>query len=546
VGATVAVFLVLVAGITGTTIALVRASRAEQVAAQRQQDAERSAAIAAAVNEFLNNDLLSSVSPDQSGRNTTVKEVLDRASVSIEDRFQKSPLVEAAIRMTLGTTYHKLGQYEDAEPHMRRAVQLQEAWRGVTAPELLESKVAAAELLVDLGRLEEADRWLNEVGAALRANEQTDHLADRLEIALGALRIAQGRYDEAEAHLSDGARSLTARLGPEQRDVLAARTSLAKAKTFSGRYPEAEGLYEGILEVQRRTLGGAHPDTIATTNLLASLYLRQEENQQALRLLQETHRATIDALGEQHPESISVLINIAAAHKMLGNFDEAEPMYLRAIDLCDQYLPPNHAERLVVLNNLARLYDAQGAFDRAEPVYLDALERRREALGVDHPDTCGVEENLAAMYRRMGRTAEARQLIEHVLEARLAQLGPEHRETIFSMYQLGSLLLQLGRVDEAEVHFAEALSNARSAFDERNPWIGKYMLAHAESLMKLKRYEEAEQELQTAHGILAGSVGPQDALTRRAAQRLAEVLDATGRSDEADEWRGRSKGGAEE
>jgi len=546
VGATVAVFLVLVAGITGTTIALVRASRAEQVAAQRQQDAERSAAIAAAVNEFLNNDLLSSVSPDQSGRNTTVKEVLDRASASIEDRFQDAPLVEAAIRATLGTTYHKLGQYEDAEPHIRRAVELQEAWRGSSASESLESKIAAAELLIDLGRLEEADRRLNEVRAALGEKERTDHLEDKVQIASGALRIAQGRYDEAEADLSEGTSRLTAKLGPEHRGVLAARMSLAKAKTFRGMYPEAEDLYEEILEVQRRTLGGAHPDAIATTNLLASLYLRREKDEQALQLLEETHRATIDTLGEEHPESISILNNIAAANKMLGNYDVAEPMYLRAIDLCNRHLPPNHAQQITALNNLARLYDAQNEFERAEPVYLDALRRRREALGVDHPDTCGVEENLAGMYRRMDRIEEARQLIEHVLKARLAQLGAEHRETIYSIYQLGSSLLQLGRVDEAEVRFNEALTNARESFEPTSPWLGKYLVAHAEALMRLERYEEAERELQTAHDVLMGSIGPQDALTMRAAQRLAELLEATGRNDEADEWRRRTQGGAEE
>lgn len=536
---TVTVFLVLILGVTGTTIALVRAYRAERLAAQRLLDVERQSRIAAAVNEFLNNDLLSSVSPDQSGRDTTVKEVLDRASTAIEDRFQGEPLVEAAIRMTLGTTYHKLGQYDDAEPHLRRAVELRDTLRGKADPESLEAKIATAELLVDLGQLDEADRLLADLDSSFQEQEGVERLEAEAEIVVGALRIAQGRYVDAEKIIESGARKLLKQLGNEHRGVLAARTTLAKAKTLRGQYEEAETLYVDVLAIQRRTLGSVHPDAIGTANALASLYLRQEKTEKALQQLEEIHRATIEQLGDEHPESISILSNIAAAHKKLGNYQEAEPRFLRVIEYCKRHLPPNHSQRIVTLNNLARLYDAQKMFDQAEPVYLDALARRREALGVDHPDTCGIEENLADLYARTDRVEDAQRLIEHVLKARLAQLGKEHRETIYSMYQLGTLLVRQGRNDEAEVRFREAVTNARLTFSEKSPWIGKYMVAHGHVLTKLGRYEDAESELLAAHGILLAALGPKHALTIKASKHLVELFEETGRQADADDWRQR-------
>src|SRR5262245_30872913 len=80
-------------------------------AREAEQRATTEAAIARAVNAFLQEDLLGQVAsapPDwNSGesRLLTVKDALDRASARIGNRFQDQPLVEAAIRMAIGNGY---------------------------------------------------------------------------------------------------------------------------------------------------------------------------------------------------------------------------------------------------------------------------------------------------------------------------------------------------------------------------------------------------------------------------------------------------------
>ena len=51
-----------------------------------------------------------------------------------------------------------------------------------------------------------------------------------------------------------------------------------------------------------------------------------------------------------------------------------------------------------------------GRHAEAEPLYLKSMEIRRVALGEQHPDYAASLNNLALLYRAMGRHAEAERL----------------------------------------------------------------------------------------------------------------------------------------
>ncbi|MGA2967533.1 MAG: serine/threonine-protein kinase, partial [Terriglobales bacterium] len=122
VAGTTAVFLVLVAGIITSTWEAVKARQAE---ARTKQES----AIAQAVSDFLQNDLLAQASANnQSGPTAKpdpdlkVRTALDRAAERIEGKFAKQPDVEAAIRDTIGQTYNSLGIYPEARKQLERAL----------------------------------------------------------------------------------------------------------------------------------------------------------------------------------------------------------------------------------------------------------------------------------------------------------------------------------------------------------------------------------------------------------------------------------------
>jgi serine/threonine protein kinase len=116
------VALLLVAGVAVSTWQAVRATAAEarahdkeQQALVQKQRADDEAAIARAITDFLQKELLgqADISLQVGGErnsNITVREVLDRAAQQIDGKFPGQKLTEAAIRFTIGSAYVALGE----------------------------------------------------------------------------------------------------------------------------------------------------------------------------------------------------------------------------------------------------------------------------------------------------------------------------------------------------------------------------------------------------------------------------------------------------
>jgi tetratricopeptide (TPR) repeat protein len=57
---------------------------------------------------------------------------------------------------------------------------------------------------------------------------------------------------------------------------------------------------------------------------------------------------------------------------------------------------------------LGYLYKVQGKYEQAEPLYERALAICEQQLGLKHPDTQSTRRNYVALLRAMGRDEEAR------------------------------------------------------------------------------------------------------------------------------------------
>ena len=105
-------------------VAVNNAARAEENATKAEENAAKArneAAIAQAVNDFIR-DLLWKADPRSTpDRDLKVREVLSRAARTIEGKFADQPLVEGAIRETLGNAFSGLGEYREAEPQYNKA-----------------------------------------------------------------------------------------------------------------------------------------------------------------------------------------------------------------------------------------------------------------------------------------------------------------------------------------------------------------------------------------------------------------------------------------
>jgi tetratricopeptide (TPR) repeat protein len=118
------------------------------------------------------------------------------------------------------------------------------------------------------------------------------------------------------------------------------------------------------------------------------------------------------------------------------------------------------------MNNLAILYSKQGRYAEAEPLYLRTLEIRKRVLGEEHPDTLGTIANLGLLYNSTARYEDAAAMFETSLPITRRVLGVHHPITGFAMEGLATAYEALGRRDDALPLFRELLELRTAAAEQ--------------------------------------------------------------------------------
>jgi serine/threonine protein kinase/Tfp pilus assembly protein PilF len=501
---TVTVIMVaLLVGIAGTTWQAMRAARALGRAIEAEKDAREQAdranreferanreaekasneaAIAQAVNEFVNNDLLSQANPFsqkdrdeemrifQEDRDIKMRTVLDRAAEKVGRRFVDKPLVEASIRQTLGDSYFGLGDYEEAERHIQRAVEIRRHVLGEDHPDYATSLNALGELYKSMDEYAKAESLLVEARDIRKRVLGEDHpdYARSLN-ALGLLYASMGEYAKAES-LCVQARDIRKRvLGEDHPDYATSLNSLALLYESMGDYAKAERLLVQALEIDRRVQGDDNLDYATSLGNLGGLYESMGEYAKAEPLYVQAMEIERQILGEDHPDYATSLNNLAVLYDYMDEYTKAEPLYRQAMKINKLVWGEEHPDYATILNNLALLYKSTGEYAKAEPLYLQALEIRKRVLGEEHPDYATSLSNLGVLYRTMGEYAKAEPLYLQALEIRKRLLGEEHPDYAMSLNNLGVLYKSMDEYAKAEPLYLQALEIRKRLLGEKHP-----------------------------------------------------------------------------
>ncbi len=235
-GAVAAVFVVLVAGIIVST-SMYRTAQSER------QRAESESAKALTTLDFLQS-MLWTADPNSMGPEVRLVDLLNRYS-TLMPHLEDEPEIEAAVRTTFGLGYQELGLFDEAEPHLVRALDLREDLLGPEHPDTLTSMYHLAGLYHDqrqLDKVEPLTLRAYELRQQVLGKTHPDTLESMSELAW--LRQDQGRFAEAEQlkrQVVKMRRDLFGEDDPGTRDAVA---DLAHTLVVQGNLAEAERLFE--------------------------------------------------------------------------------------------------------------------------------------------------------------------------------------------------------------------------------------------------------------------------------------------------------------
>ncbi len=450
VAGAVGVFLALALGLVATSWQAARA-RAERADALRQ--AQRVELLL----DFLLGDMLTAVDPWEDGREVRVVELLDRAAANLEATLATAPDLEVLIRGVLGEVYRNLGLFAQAEPHLRRAHELEALVRGARAPETFAAATRLAGLFVDLGRFDDARELLAGTRAEAEAAWGAEH-----EVVLGAsladarLRHELGDHSGAE-RLYRLVRDARARqLGSEHADTLACDMGLGAVLSATGRLAEARTLLEGVLAARLRTLGPEHPRTVAAEQAVAGVLRREGDLAGAAQRFAATVATSRATLGDEHADTLHGLNELASVLHDLEGPEAAEPLLAEIVANGRRVLGRDHPSLAEYTNNWASALEELGELDRAEELYLESLELRREAYGDPSARVATALNNLAVLASRRGRYAEAERFANEALAMRTTLPDVPARLVAEGHANYGTALHNLGRFEEALVQYETA------------------------------------------------------------------------------------------
>ena len=490
--ATSIIFLLLVAGIAGTTWGLLRANQAREAEANRAEGEKRANAQAQKllVQIEKGSEILASVFGDldpraeeKEGRplRTILGDRLDRAAADLEGDAFGDPLVVATLQDRLGRTYRALGHASKAKVLFTKALAIRQAHLGPDHKLILATMFEQALTLKDTGELAECIAVLEQV------------------------RDAQVRI-----------------LGADHRDTLATRNSLAMAYWFAGKSSEARALLEPVRDALTKEFGPDDPQTIEALDYLSGVYMTVGKWTEALALGQQVRDARVKKYGADHPLAIAALNNLANRYHAAGKMRQALALFEKARDAAVPKLGRDHRSTLIILDNLARSYRVFGRAAEAVTLALQVSDTRMSTLGPNHPDTIYTLDNLGQAYQDAGQPEKALASFQQAA-AGLEKLDFSYTEAGRIVGNLCDCLERRQQFDRADFWRNKWLAAVKKQNGPDSATSAGDLVEQAEDMLRRGRYKSARSSLRECMSFLQRK-WPDDWVTFRAQSLLGVAL----------------------
>jgi tetratricopeptide (TPR) repeat protein len=516
--ASVTTLSIILAGASAvSTWQAVRARRAEanaklsQLEASRQRDqaiAEKQRAddqteTAKAVRDFLQEMLSAGASYRGLGENVTVLEAVRQAVKKLDEgALDAKPLVEGAVRLSVGETLVGIGRHDEAEPNLVKSLALRRSALPPGHPDVAMSLDRLGGMYKDLGLFDKAEPALREAIAIYRAQLPTREWDYSFTLTgLSWVLREQKHLDEAE-RLDREALAIRRRLRSPS-GIAHALGALAKDLDAQGRLEEEEQVLRERFDLWRK-VSPANAYAADQVWDLGSILRKRGKLDEANRLLNES----LQTAGEDKTAvRASRLRSRAGLLRAMGRLDEAARDHRESLEIRLKELPKGHpiiAESLVSLaaalrdagdtNGTVELmkgigaqylkdfaerrrgtkdtpdtavtliligssFEAAGFYEKAEELYRDGLKIRRHLLNEYHPQVAAVLSRLSQLLDRCGRRSEADALWQETVEQRLKKLGSDNAPAQCAAVYLSVVpaMLNADHLDQARAFCEEAL-----------------------------------------------------------------------------------------
>jgi eukaryotic-like serine/threonine-protein kinase len=493
-------------------------SNAELVVAE--QLANEKAAIATAVTEFLNDDLLSQASPaKRPDPQLQVRSVFKQAFDTMQDRFVEQPMVKASLLHTIGVASGYLAESAQSKAALTEAYRLRLETLGPRHPDTLTSHSALGEVYLWNGQYAEAEEILTQTlthQSELLGSESEDALKTTSRLA--GVYGQTGRYDLATTMIDQAIAGFTKLHGKDALQTLEMQSLRASLLAEMSLYNESLTLARDLQQRSQATLGATHLLTLESMMLVAQQLYFLNRTEEAKTIYQETLQRIIESLGAEHPY-VSVIRNDLA----MIEYDAGDPnvalQTLRELEAISiRRYGPKHRETLISRLNIGNALVELGRLEEARELFTSCLA---DSIASQGPASSVTQKNrvlLASLNFEFDDIEGARALLNEVLH----QQGETSKQATVDVLEARGMLAS---IDLQEERYPEAIESLEAIQQE---YANLQMQRTTESLNAIGQlidafvYSEQSERLESLLVEVSEMFGKEDPLTQQMMLRVAE------------------------
>jgi len=343
---------------------------------------------------------------------------------------------------------------------------------------------------------------------------------------------AQGEEITVREALNKSAESLDTELSDQPDVKLAILINMSNVYRELGLYDEARNILEMAISLESALLE-------THSGRVGSWYVARAELEHDLGKLDEAEPFYVRALeliSGVHDEHVDLVASKSGYGQFLterARYDEAELLLLDAHAMARRLLGDDDATTVRAALNLAVNYFYKGDYDNALPLSREAVATNRRVHGPDSTRNALAQATHAVFVKRLGHYEEAKQAELEAVSAYRAVMGERHYYVAIMLGNVASTASYLGQLDEAERYAVEAISIYDELFDENHSQRSAAVNNLAHIYFKQAQYEDAEQLFQQVLAADRATHGDDHINLSNSIEMIASTLRMRGRQDEA-------------
>jgi serine/threonine-protein kinase len=356
--------------------------------------------------------------PDTVTARTLVRRGLARAA-RLEDR----PVVQAEMLDALGQASRGIGEWEQADSLLRRALALRRRHLSPPHPDLVASLLHVADTDWSGQRYWEARPLYEDALQMSQHLRKRTYRADVLE-GLARTMSKQGAPDSAEVLMREaiGIRRLTQ--GDQYHKLPLDQMRLARIVQRQGKHDEAEVLYRAGLRRMEQGTGYTAPERVRAYDNFGDLLRKKGENAAAITYYRKALTLTNRTMGRDHPQARRARDNLYEVFLRRGRYEDALSLARTNLDVAAARYTPPHPAITDAYQQVGHLLDNMGRSVEAAPILRRTVQMRTTARGSTHVQTHSARVRYGLCLVERGRLVAAERMLRRGAEG-LRQAPPD-------------------------------------------------------------------------------------------------------------------------